>query len=367
MGHLRIRTASEQVAAHLRGKLARGGWRDWMPGSDRLVAELGVGRNTVEAALGQLEREGWLENQGRRRRRRIRVPEDAPASGRIGILPYDAADLRLDYLLDLRHRLDEAGHAVTIPPRSLTELRMDPERVARVVGTRAVDAWVVLGGSREVLGWFSASGVPTLAMFGRRRELAIAGVGPDKESATVAATRSLLGLGHRRIVLLARGLRRLPRPGAPERAFLATLAEAGIEPGPYHLPDWEETAEGFEARLDLLTRLSPPTALIVDEVPFLMATLDFCASRGIRVPGDLSLVCTDSSPDFDWCRPTIAHIRWDSGPVVRRVLRWVENVSRGRRDLRQVLTPAEFVPGGTLGPPRSPGNQARKRTGQVAH
>jgi hypothetical protein len=36
--------------------------------------------------------------------------------------------------------------------------------------------------------------------------------------------------------------------------------------------------------------------------------------------------------------------------VVRRIVRWAANVSQGKRDLRQTLTKAEFVAGGTIGP-----------------
>ena len=37
-------------------------------------------------------------------------------------------------------------------------------------------------------------------------------------------------------------------------------------------------------------------------------------------------------------------------PVVRRVVRWVNNVARGKNDRRQTLTKAEFVEGGAIGP-----------------
>ena len=49
-------------------------------------------------------------------------------------------------------------------------------------------------------------------------------------------------------------------------------------------------------------------------------------------------------------------------PLVRRVTRWAANVSRGKEDLRQSLTPAVFVEGGTIGPVRTgPGNSANLR------
>ncbi len=64
------------------------------------------------------------------------------------------------------------------------------------------------------------------------------------------------------------------------------------------------------------------------------------------MPQDVSLVCTDADPGFGWCQPPIAHIRWDFRPVVRRMVRWANNVSRGKEDKRQTLTKAEFVEGG---------------------
>ena len=68
------------------------------------------------------------------------------------------------------------------------------------------------------------------------------------------------------------------------------------------------------------------------------------------MPKDVSLICTDGDPHFTWCRPSVAHIHWDYRPVVRRVVRWADNVSQGKEDRRQSLTKAEFVEGGMVGP-----------------
>lgn len=322
-----------------------------MPGKHQVADELGINNKTVEAALRLLESEGLLVPQGAGRRRRIepalgRVPRQM----RIAILDYEPLVHTEGYLVELQHLLTEAGHAAFFAERSLTELRMEVPRIRRFVKTAKADAWVVLAGSREVLGWFASQPEPVFALFGRRRGLPIAGVGPDKPPAMAAAARALVQLGHRRIVLLARPARRLPEPGATERAFLDELANHGISLGSYHLPDWEETVAGFHSRLESLFRVTPPTALIIDEAPFFVAALQFCSSRGLRVPQDVSLICTDADPSFAWCKPTVAHIRWDSRPAVKRVLRWAANVSRGKRDSRQTLTLAEFVAGGTIGP-----------------
>lgn len=164
------------------------------------------------------------------------------------------------------------------------------------------------------------------------------------------ATRQLIQLGHRSISLLCRRLRRLPQPGASEAVFLATLQEHGISPGAFNLPDWEDTNAGFHHCLDSLFRVTPPTALIIEEASYFVAVLQFLARRGLRVPRDVSLICTDDDLVFSHCEPPVACIAWDSRPLVRRIVNWASNISRGKPDLRQTLTPATFKPGGTIGP-----------------
>jgi hypothetical protein len=345
-------SATERVAAHLREELLRGALCDPLPGVHALTAELGANHNTVEKALRLLEQEGVLVAQGPGRRRRIAVAEGKVARPlRLAILAFDppVVELAEGYMSDLLHRLGEAGHSVSFTDRCLQELGMEVGRVAQLVRRTEADAWVVGAGSREVLEWFAAQPAPAFALFGRRDGLPLAGVGPDHVAAEAAATRRLIELGHRRIVQLARRNRRLPVPGATERAILDEMAAHGIGTSEFNLPDWEETGKGFHACLRELFRVTPPTALIIDEAPFLVATLQFLGRRGLRVPEDVTLVCTDSDPAFAWCEPMIAHIRWDSRPVVQRVVHWAANVSHGRDDRRQTLTKAEFVEGGTVG------------------
>lgn len=351
MAEFRSLTTSEQIAAHLRAEMTSGKIRGLMPGVLRLETELGVNRKTVQTAMLQLEKEGLLLAQGAGRRRLIQMHQPlAPPSLRVAILAGEPADLKLDYLIELDHKLGKAGFTPVYPPKCMDDLRMDLGRIARMVTHTEADAWVVMAAPREVLEWFAGQSLPSIAMFGRRRGLPIAAVGPDKRPAYAALTRKLIEMGHRRIVLLARTRRRLPEPGAVEQVFLDELAAHGLPVNKYNLPDWDDTVAGFHRRLESLFQITPPTALIVDEAPHFNAVLHFCAMRGIRVPDDISLISTDADPAFAWCKPPISHIHWDSRPVVRRILRWAENVSRGKEDLRQTLTPAEFLPGGTIGP-----------------
>ncbi len=282
-----------------------------MPGVLRLEEDLGVNRKTVEAGLRLLEKEGFLASQGAGRCRRIVVPESALArrSLRVALLLYETADAGLNFIVDLRHRLDEGGHTSFIVSRTLCDLDMDARRLPRLVEETKADAWVVAAGSRDVLQWFAEQRMPSFALFGRRQGLPIAGIGPDKSPAFAAAARQLVELGHRRICMLVRQERRIPEPGGSENDFLAELECHGIRSGPYNLPAREEGSEGFQDRLESLFSATPPTALIIDGVQLFFTTQLFPMNRGLRVPEDVSLICTDGDSHFAWCRPSIAHIR----------------------------------------------------------
>tara|TARA_B100001093_G_C26677947_1_gene949151 strand:- start:223 stop:1008 length:786 start_codon:yes stop_codon:yes gene_type:complete len=253
-------------------------------------------------------------------------------------------------MVQLDRELSEAGHTVVHPARSLLALGMDVSRIAPLVESTEADVWVIGAASRSVLQWFAANPIPAFALFGRRERLPMAGVGPDKVPAIIMATRKLIGLGHHRITLLTRPRRRLPEPGTTEQAFLGELKEQGLSAGNFNLPDWDDCKEGLQSCLSSLFQVTPPTALICSESVIFSAVLQFAAVRGLRVPGDISIICSDADPTFAWSEPSVAHIRWDPQPVVNRIVTWAANISRGKTDVRQSLTKAQFIEGGTIGP-----------------
>ena len=198
-------------------------------------------------------------------------------------------------------REQDTGHHPFYADKNLLNLDMDTRRVARFVNKTQANAWVVLGGSREVLAWFAAQNTPAFALAGQRRKVPIAATGPDKAPALAEVTRLLIKKGHCRISLLARKRHRLPQPGRFARAFLGELEDAGITTGAFNLPDWEETHEGFEQVFNSLFESTPPTALILDESQFYHAAYHHLAGRGLRMPENISMICTEQDLSFAWC------------------------------------------------------------------
>jgi len=351
MAELRLFSKIEQVAAFFRGELLEGRWEEAMPGRLELAAELGLNDRTVEEALRLLEKEGVLMGQGAGRRRRIvTVEKPEKAILRVKILAYEPSDRSQVLFTDLLHRLKEQGHEVAFAEKTLHDLGMNVRRVAAYVKNVVADVWLVCAGSREILEWFAARTEPSFALSGRWSGLPIAGVNAQKIPAMRDALHRLYGYGHRRMVFISREERRKPYPAALEQAFLDELTTLGITTGTYNLPDWGDDITGFYRGLDSLFHHTPPTALFLMEARLYIAAQQHLSQRGIIAPRDVSLICDDHDVAFSWCVPVVSCFRWDIRPVVNRVVRWVDNVARGKKDLRQSFVQAEFVEGGTIGP-----------------
>jgi DNA-binding LacI/PurR family transcriptional regulator/DNA-binding transcriptional regulator YhcF (GntR family) len=348
--HSSFSSVTDQVTKLLREGLVQGRWRGTLPGRDRLADELGVNHKTVEAAMRRLAGEGLLVSQGPGQRRRIVLPE-APAETRglrVRILLYERKDIGSREELEVLAELDRAGFAAGFAQKSLHDLGMDPERVAHFVEKTQADAWIVCEGSREVLEWFSHQAVPVFALFGVKSGLPIAGSGPWKDPSIVV--RRLVELGHRRIVMLTREERLIPKPALYEQSFLDALEAHGIATGTYHLPRWGDTPGQLHRYLDPLFRHSPPTALMISEATLFIAVRDHLAQRGIIAPRDVSLICDDRDVALSWCDPEVACFEWEFAPIRRRILHWAKRVAQGKDDRRQTFSMARFIEGGTIGP-----------------
>jgi len=185
MTALRKSTVPTQVAEHLREKIRQGHWQDFLPGRGTLADELGVSPMTVLRAVEQLEQEGLVVSQGSGRPKRIVRPKSGwkPNLLRIAVLRYEPEDTQIFYIVNIVHRLREAGHQVDYADKTLTGLKMNVKRIARLVEKTKADAWIIISGSDEVLKWFSSRSLPCFALFGRYSPLPIAAAGPSKKNA----------------------------------------------------------------------------------------------------------------------------------------------------------------------------------------
>ena len=357
-----FQSLSDQVTEVLKQGILSGRWQGMLPGRNRLAGELGVSHKTVETAMRRLAKEGWLISQGSGKRRRIVLPEGEVIRRelRVKILAYDRDSRLLPYVLKLLDELRMAGFAAGFAIKTQDDLGTDVKRVERFVTKTPADAWIVIGGSQEILEWFSQQEIPTIAMFGRFTGLPIAVSCPRMAPAVVVAVQRLVELGHRRIVMISREERRKPYPALVEQVFLDELEKQGIKTGAYNLPDWQDSPAGLRDCLDELFRHTAPTAIIFGEERLFAAAQLHLARSGIRAPQHISLISSANDPCLAWCEPAVAHFRWDSHKLVKRIVQWTKNIARGKEDQRQVLFEGEFVEGGTITPFSPPSSLAQR-------
>lgn len=327
-----------------------------MPGILALEIELCLNRNLLGQALGILEDEGILVSQGKGKPRKIVIPKaHRLRTFRIGILRYEERDMHQCHpLAEAKYLLEAAGHSVSISSGTLTGMKMNPKRVAQAISKHDVDAWVLVSASKTLLDWFVLQPFPVFSFFGNFNGVKIASVVPEVQTQYQNMVRKLLELGHRKIVFLSRSttpamMERELKADIDQRGVLAReLAAHGIAYGTYNRPCFGSDPAKLQRCLQELFRLTPPTAIYVDEAFLALVVYEFLLKRGIRVPEDVSLISNVEDLAFEWNSPVISHFRWDTAAIGRRVLQWADNVAQGKEDFRQVSTKVTFVEGGTI-------------------
>lgn len=357
MHPIRRLTLSEQTAAHLREGFRTGRWSGRLPGVWKLSKELGVSRDAVRAALRLLEEEGAIHHGGAGRSRD--VSDDLNIIGRrllrVGILlpsPMENDNAHTHELIfSVRQAVEALGHVCFVAPKSSQQLHDRVDRIRRYLLDCRADAWIVYSASREVLEMVAASSFPAFALGGRSQGLPLAGSRANLSVPIRDCVDSLVGHGHRNIVLISPPKWRHPNPNAPAQVFLDHLRQHGISADEhYNLPEWDYTPAGLNHLLKALFFATPPTALLVLEPECIGPVLVFLAGRSLRVPDHVSVVSMLSDPMQSFYRPVLAHFHWPTQPHVKHVVRWVNTLVRGEPDQKQHAVDSSFVPAASIGP-----------------
>lgn len=176
----------------------------------------------------------------------------------------------------------------------------------------------------------------------------VVAVGVDQREAARAATRHLVGLGHREVVHLAG-----PQDWFDARERLAgwreACAAAGVSaPEPVEV-DWSAES-GYREGLRLIAD-GLPTAVFAANDQLALGLLRACWEQGVRVPQDVSVVGFDDEAGAAYFVPPLTTVRQDFAALGRSAIDALVRALAGE-DVPRTLLPATLVPRSSTAPPR---------------
>ena len=167
------------------------------------------------------------------------------------------------------------------------------------------------------------------------------------------AMSHLLGLGHRRIAAIT-GPRGWVATEDRRRGYHAALAAQGILPEPALEVEADfEIGPGRDAAGHLLDLHDPPTAIFAFNDNLAIGALQAARDRGLRVPGDLSVVGFDDVEPATIVTPTLTTVRQPLAEMGRTAVSLLMRLlERQRFETLRVELATRLVVRETTGPPR---------------
>ena len=196
-----------------------------------------------------------------------------------------------------------------------------------------------------------APDLPLVLLGGPHASLAV-----DNRGGAEAATRHLVGLGHRRVAHLAGAAGNLD---AQERqaGYAAALAQAGLAPTVYAGDFREEAGAAAVERVLATPAPERPTALFAANDAMAVGALAALRARGLSAPADLALVGFDDVPLASHLTPALTTVHVPTAELGAAAVERVRRLDAGGSDAPRTL-PATLVVrdscGGSLSTPPHP-------------
>jgi DNA-binding LacI/PurR family transcriptional regulator len=360
-----------QTAAYLREEIAKGGWNPWLPGERRLCESLQVSRNTLRAALEQLAAAGVIKAEHGLGNRVVSTSpvKHSSSAERVACLlsPDPLQTLRPTQTLwidELRAMLIEHDCRLHVLHGQQYFRAQPAPALQRLVRQHPHACWILVRSTEPTQAWFQRSGHACVVAGSTSPHVDLAYVDLDHRALCRHAAGVLLGLGHRRIALIAE---RTQRAGdvASELGFIE-----GIRSSPHSDAEpivvWHEpSVESVSTALRRLMEHRRPTALLVANPYFYLTITSRLAQLGWRIPEDVSVLSRDEDPFLSFLLPRPARYTIPAHIFARRLLRPVlEFIESGSVSTRSVSIMPQFLRGDSIAP--LPAGTLRTRAGSRA-
>lgn len=354
MSNLVPKSKVGQLVDLLRNHLHSGEWGGVLPPERALAEQFLVSRSTLRKALQTLENEGCVSGvESSRSGRKITL-----GSGKVHGKSIEASaivltpnildnSLLLEHLAILRDLLGRAGVRVEVREAThLTEMRQPGTALARMAVKSPDAVWLLHKMPHSVQQAAQSLGLRCLVYGSTFSGISLPFVDVDFLAVARHATARCLAKGMKRIAVL---VHRTPLAGdaAIVKEVADQLASAGA-PAPMVLRhDFNKSRliDALDQRI-VPEELTPDVLLVVSQ-HHLLTTLPHLLRRGLRMPGDISLIYLSNDPVTERLSPVPE--RYDLGMLLpRRLARSTQALLSGETPAPGRLLP-KLKPGETFG------------------
>lgn len=337
-----------------------------LPGELELVDMLNISRSTVQRAWQTAQDDGLIYRVTGKGTF-VRERPTMPASRMIGFINPEFRGNFAGHLLSSAERvLRECGYRVSF---AHTDRQIDEEnRLLRAMVDEGVCGflmWPTKGRANGRVLTDPRFNLPVVLMDRPIAGLALPCVTSNNHAGGLQAMQHLLGLGHKRIVFLARPHLDLFPVAERLRAYEDAMRTAGLQPlppffvnAPSELSWTEAYTQTDDDKLGLLVEFlrhpDRPTAIFAVNDWMAFKVLRAAALAGLRVPRDLSVVGFDNNDMVEYVDPPLTTVAQDvalmGAEAARRLLSMIDGeVSQGIL----TLLPTHLVLRASTAPPAS--------------
>lgn len=357
----KYRSISAQVADILREKVRKETWRNVLPGERQLAERLSVSRKTVRKALSILREEGSIHTLDNRVNtpvpRKLHIRASSGPAKRFALLLPESIETARPFTVLWINRLMALAHDAGFEMEVMAGWRYFGQQAGqslrRLVDTHPGRCWILSRSHRPLQEWFAGSGELALVSGTALAGVSLPSVDVDYRALCHEAALEFLRQGHRRLALF---LEKTEHGGevACERGFRTAIsAYDDAEPLVICRPS-KSTSAIIREMARILSMKSPPTGILLSNSLSYVTAFSYLASRGLRVPQDISIASRSDEPFLNYLYPLPTRHFVPAAKLgtalFEAVLRLTGDPAAGAFEVR--ITP-DLIRGSSIGSPKA--------------